>query len=110
MRETLALELDMFGFCVRILGVERGRDGGTGSEPPFTFEHDETPRRELAVIRRSASDGQKLVDFGSGRARDCQFGCFAGASGGKELNGIGHGRALVKREKRRGKVSRNDAA
>ena len=96
MRETPALELDMFRFCVRIFGAECGCNGGTGSEPRFTFEHDEAPRRELAVVRHSASDGQKLVDFGSGRARGRQFDCFEGTSGGKEFNGFGHGRALNK--------------
>jgi hypothetical protein len=65
MGETPALELDIFRLCVRVFGAECRCNGATGSESRITFKYDETPRRKLAMVRHSASDAQKFVDFGS---------------------------------------------
>jgi hypothetical protein len=43
------------------------------------------------MVRHSASDAQKFVDFGSRRPGGFQFDRFEGTSGRKEFNGIGHG-------------------
>jgi hypothetical protein len=51
---------------------------GSGSEPGISFEHDETPRRELAMVWHSASNGQKLVDFRGGRSGGSQLDGFEG--------------------------------
>jgi len=91
MGETPALELNIFRLCVRVFGAERRCNGASGSEPRITFKYDETPRRKLAMVRHSASDAQKFVDFGSGRPGGFQFDRFEGTSGRKEFNSIGHG-------------------
>src|SRR5262249_31911335 len=74
-----------------IFGAECGCNDRAGRKPCIAFEHDEPPGRELAKIRHAARDGQKLVDFGSGRAGCRQRDGFAGSSGGKEFNSVRHG-------------------
>ena len=49
-RETLALGLDMFRLCIRVLSAKSSRDCLAGRTPSFAFKHDETPRRQLAVV------------------------------------------------------------
>ena len=90
MGEAPALELDIFRLCVRVFGAERCCNCATGSEPRIIFKHDKTPRRKLTVVRHSASNAQKFVDFGSGGPGGFQLDRFEGTSGGKEFNGIGH--------------------
>jgi hypothetical protein len=92
-RKTLALEFDVFGFGVRIFGAERGGNGFASGKPRLAFEHDESPGRELAMVWHAARNGQKRVDFGSGRAGGRQRDGFVGNSRGKEFDGIGHGRS-----------------
>ena len=48
--QTLALCLDMFKPCVRVLGAKCGGDSLAGRAPSLPFKHDEAPRCELAVI------------------------------------------------------------
>src|SRR5579862_2450989 len=89
-RQTPALELDLLRFCVEILCTERRRDGVAGGNACVTFEHDEAPRREFAVIRYPCRDGQKRVDLRGGRSRAGEFGCLERAPGGEELKSVGH--------------------
>ena len=49
-RETLALGLDMFRLCIGVLSAKSSDDCLAGRTPSFAFKHDETPRRQLAVI------------------------------------------------------------
>jgi len=48
-------------------------------------------RAKNPEAKPAARDGQKLIDFSSGRARGRQCHGFEGTSRGKEFNGIGHG-------------------
>lgn len=92
LRETVALEFDLFRFGLRIFGPECSGNRSAGGKPRVALEHDEAPRRQLAVVGYAARDRQKRVDFAGRWARRAQCGRLAGPARGKEFNGIGHNR------------------
>ena len=57
-RQTLALELDLLGRRFGMIGAENLRDRLAGFNPCIALEHDEPPRRELAVVGHARGDGQ----------------------------------------------------
>ena len=62
--ETLAFGRDMLRFRVRIFGVEGRSNRRASRTARLALEHDEAPRRELAVIGHPRGDGQERVDLG----------------------------------------------
>jgi len=70
--------------------VEGVGDGVAGGAPRLTLEHDEAPRRELAVIRDPRGDGEQRIDLGRRRAWTGQFHRLERAPGFQKFEGIRH--------------------
>ena len=62
--EPLALEFDLLGLGVGVVGAKRRGDRLAGRKPRLALEHNEAPRRELAVIGHARGDGEQRVDLG----------------------------------------------
>jgi hypothetical protein len=52
-RKPVALEIDLVGGRIRTVGTKYGRDRFAGGGPSIAFEQDESPRRELAMVRHA---------------------------------------------------------
>ncbi len=94
--EPLALEFELVGGGVGMVGGKGRGNRRAGGEAGFAFEHDEAPRRELAVVWHARRDGKQGVDFRKRRPWAGQFHRLHRTAGLQELQGIGHGH-LVRR-------------
>src|ERR1700722_1759036 len=84
-QQTRPLGLDMVRFRVRIFGAKCGGDRRTGRSSRLAFEHDEAPRRELAVIGHPRGNRQQGVDFSRRRGGTGQLDRLEGAPRGEEI-------------------------
>src|SRR6478736_3806308 len=89
-RETLALEFDLIGRCVRMIGTICDCNYVSCGGACIAFEHDESPGRQLAVIRDPRRYFQKRLDLGWCWCRPRQLHRLDRAAGFQELKSIKH--------------------
>ncbi len=84
------LDLDVGGGGGRIFLREHPRDDVASPRPGIALEHDEAPRRQLAVIRHPRANGQDGVEFARGGAGPAHLARLDRAADLQEFKGVGH--------------------
>jgi hypothetical protein len=69
---------------------EHLRDDIAGPRPGIALEHDEAPRRQLAVVRHPRADGQDGVEFARSGAGPAHLAGFYRSAVLQEFDGVGH--------------------
>src|ERR1700730_16174432 len=82
---------------------------GAGAPAGLALEHDEAPRRELAVVRHPRANGQDGIELGRRGAGPRHLARFHRASGLQEFNGVGHSGFLGSRLSERGYIQQISA-
>ena len=88
--EPALLDIDLSRRGLRILPREHVRDHVAGADAGVALEHNETPWRQLAVIRYPRTDGQNGLKFGGRGAGSSHLARFDRASDLEQFNGVGH--------------------
>ena len=91
----LLLDLDVGRRRRRIFLREHLGDDLAGAGAGIALEHDEAPRRELAVIGHPRADGQDGLELGRRGAGAGHLARLDRAAGFQEFDGVGHCDILI---------------
>ena len=80
-RQPVGLEFDLLGRRARMGRAEGRGNRRAGGAARFAGKDDETPGRELAVVRHARGDGEEGFDFGGRRAGPAHFNRLDRAAG-----------------------------
>src|SRR6202022_3520833 len=89
-REPALLDIDLVRRGVRIFLRDHLCDDLAGTNARVAFEHDEAPRRQLAVIGHPRADGEDGFKFRWRRTGTAHLARFYRAADFQEVDGVGH--------------------
>src|ERR1700737_2913817 len=98
-REPALLAIDLVDPGVRVLLREHLCDDLAGTNARVAFEHDEAPRRQLAVIGHPRADGENGLKFGRRGTGSAHLARFHRTADFQEFNGVGHLHSTVSRRR-----------
>src|SRR6202165_2948476 len=97
--EPALLDVDVGCGSLRILSREHLCDDLAGANAGVAFEHNEAPRRQLAVIGYPRADRQNGFEFGRRGTRLAHLARFHGGANLQEFDGVGHRALTVSRRR-----------
>src|SRR5436190_19616526 len=89
--EPALLDLDLTMLGIRIFPREHFSDDRAGPRPRVSLEHDEAPRRQLAVVGHARTDGQDCFQLGGRGPRSAHLPRFNRSASFQEVDGVWHG-------------------
>src|SRR5438045_9363388 len=89
--EPALLNFDLAGFGIRIFPREHFSDNLAGPRSRVSLEHDEAPRRQLAVVGHPRADGQDGFQLGGRGSRSAHLPRFYRSASFQEVDGVRHG-------------------
>ena len=89
--EPALLDLDLASLGIRIFPREHFCDDLAGPRPSVSLEHDEAPRRQLAVVGHPRTDGQDCFQLGGRGPRNAHLPRFYRSASFQEVDGVWHG-------------------